>query len=156
MKRALITLAVCALAFCAVAYAENYDGSPYVDIWVGTQNGETAHMNGGGDYANSGNGPDKVWGDGGADEVFGGGGTDTLPRGDGNHLGKAGCAPDSAPCSGSGADNVLVGDDGNDTLGADNGKHDTVSGGPGTDTCYVDQIDDLGIYGCENLIVDGH
>ena len=76
-----------------------------------------------------GHGPDTLVGSIGADRLY------------------AGC---SGGCnqSGEGVD-YLYGNDGNDVLGAENGKTDVLDGGAGTDICYMDNQDT--VRNCEEV-----
>ena len=90
----------------------NFNGTAGVDELVGT------------------NGNDNLAGMGGADTIRGKGGNDVLRGGAGNdHL-----------FGGSGRD-ILLGDQGNDNLTARDGERDVVTGGPGVDRAWVDQLD---------------
>ena len=75
-----------------------------------------------------GAGNDLIIGSPFADVLYGGGGNDTLWGG----------AGDDFLVGGPGHD-LLFGQDGDDTLSSDDGESDTLDGGAGTDTAFIDQ-----------------
>jgi Ca2+-binding RTX toxin-like protein len=96
-------------------------------------------------HGNDGN--DDVYGsDVAEDIVYGGEGNDWLYGNGNDDQLYAGC---DGGCSSPGS-NRLSGGGGNDLLGAENGKSDTVLGGNGNDTCFVDQSLDTWS-GCEDV-----
>jgi Ca2+-binding RTX toxin-like protein len=102
------------------------------------------------DALNGFDGADTLRAGSGRDQAAGGRGADTIYGGDGNDdplLG--GCfAPSCTPGT-----NSYHGGDGDDVIGADNGNAETVNGGPGFDTAFVDGNDN--VTQVEKCIVNG-
>ena len=133
--RALAVMSVVALATAAVASAATIIGNDSANVIVGSGSADYIEGNGGNDQIDARAGADEVRAGTGADTAYGGTGNDDVIGGDGNDRLYAGC-PNGACNAGS---NVIFGGNGNDVVGADNGKVDQVNcaGGSG-DVAYVD------------------
>lgn len=90
-------------------------------------------------YGGAGN--DSIAGNGARDILYGESGKDTLDGGRGSDFLDGGSGNDSL-VGGLGVD-TLIGGSGNDTIDAVDETTDSVNGGSGTDTAYVDDIDGL-------------
>lgn len=99
-------------------------------------------------YLYGGNGNDDIDGSVGADRAYGGQDDDQIYGDDGPDELYAGC---EGGCSGSPGENLLSGNSGNDTLGAENGHADVVYGGNNWDICYVDEALDVYTSACEDV-----
>jgi Ca2+-binding RTX toxin-like protein len=86
-------------------------------------------------------GKDTIMGKGDNDDCYGGSGADTISCGSGKDHIDGGFGEDD-----------LSGGNGNDTILAADGQVDQVDCGPGTDTAYVDDIDDP-VENFENVFV---
>lgn len=82
---------------------------------------------------------------GSIEDAFGGEGNDTLTGTGGSNVLSGGGGNDTIDGL-AGAD-ALAGDEGDDTIQARDGQNDRVQGGPGTDNCLLDQLDEAD--GCE-------
>jgi len=106
-------------------------------IW-GLGGRDSVYGNGAGDTLFGGTGGDEVHGGSGKDYMKGGSGCDRL-------FGKIGfdtLVDESGGCNGVKSHNdELLGGNGNDTIRAQDGKKDIISGGPGRDTAYADPVD---------------
>lgn len=104
--------------------ADDIRGRAGADTIRGQSGADTLRGGAGPDDVRGGTGADRVFGNSGADDVYGNSGTDTL---------RGGTGPDFIH-GGRGEDDIK-GNTGNDTFKANDGFVDSVSGGPGTDTC---------------------
>jgi hypothetical protein len=119
---------------------------------IGTNGRNTIHAKGGGDDVKGLQGKDSLYGGGGGDALAGGAGFDILEGGNGYDWlngnrgndrlrGMEDPAPYSTARQKHRKVEVLIGDYGNDTIRARDGKKDIVRGGPGYDKAYVDGVD---------------
>ena len=119
---------------------------------TGTKGSNTIHAKGGGDDVKGLQGEDYLYGGRGGDAMAGGAGFDVVEGGEGNDWMSGNRGNDRI----SGMDDstfsstarkksrkveVLIGESGNDTFRAKDGKKDIIRGGPGRDTAYFDKVD---------------
>jgi Ca2+-binding RTX toxin-like protein len=133
----------------------------------GTDSGEQLSGDGSKNKIRGLGGPDSVYGNGAGDRLFGGTGGDEVRGGSGKDYMKGGSGCDrlwgkigydtlvdeSGGCSGvRSLKDQLLGGSGDDTIRAQDGKEDIISGGPGSDTAYVDPVDTVtGVEDVPNL-----
>jgi hypothetical protein len=131
---------------------------------IGTNSKNEIHAKGGADAVKGLRSTDWLFGGGGDDVLSGGPGIDDIYGGpDEDRLnGKEGndwvtdiehFASSSTALQKQRTVDVLIGDRGNDTIRARDGKKDIVRGGPGNDTAYVDLVDT--VTGVEKEVVPG-
>jgi Ca2+-binding RTX toxin-like protein len=149
--RALAVTSLVALATAAIASAATIIGNDSANVIVGSASADYIEARGGNDQIDARGGADEIRAGTGADRAYGGTGKDEIVGGDGADWLFAGC-PNGGCNAGS---NVIFGGNGNDVVGADNGKYDNVNcSAGGGDVAYVDSIDDW--TGCEIRHIDGN
>lgn len=111
--------------------ADDIRGRAGADTIRGQSGTDTLRGGSGPDDVRGGTGADRVFGNSGADDIYGNSGADTL---------RGGTGPDFIH-GGRGEDDIK-GNSGNDTFKANDGFVDSVSGGPGTDSCGSCDADD--------------
>jgi len=131
-------------------------GSGSTNTLSGLGGGDTLKGLRRGDLLNGGGGDDDLFGGAGDDSIYGGTGYDVL-HGQKNDDYLKDIENRSASYSTARKKqrtvDVLIGDRGNDTIKANDGKRDIVRGGPGHDTAYVDRVDK--VKGVEEEVVPG-
>jgi hypothetical protein len=100
------------------------------------------------DYVGGKGAADTLFGNTGSDEVKGGGGKDYMSGGNGvdemhGDPGYDTIVDESTNGGKSRRPDKLLGDEGNDTIRAQDGRRDIIRGGPGSDTAYVDRVDNV-------------
>jgi Ca2+-binding RTX toxin-like protein len=151
MRRTATILATVALmvtfssGVALAAYEDSITGTDHTDILSGTGQAERILGLGGGDQLNGGGGADLVNGGKGQDELGDGYGSDTVYGGGGadNLIGQSDTSVDH-----------FHGGSGNDLFQPRDvpAVKDTIDCGPGTDTVYADEADEVGS-DCERVHV---
>src|SRR5215208_3921521 len=109
--------------------SDNIDGKNGADTISGGTGSDLLHGGHGNDWVKGDSGTDTAWGDQGKDDLFA------------EHTYQA--SIQAAKVKGGRKPDKLLGGPGNDTIRAKDGKRDIIRGGPGRDTAYVDQVDNV-------------
>jgi hypothetical protein len=152
----LATMVLGVMLLSGVVLAKTCGATCYGDsgdnTLTGTNGKNTIHAKGGGDDVKGRRGKDVLHGGGGGDALAGGAGFDFIEGGSGSDWLNGNRGNDRLrgvedPTFSSTAHQktrkveVLIGESGNDTFRAKDGKKDIIRGGPGRDIAYVDPID---------------
>jgi len=139
-----------------------WNGGPNADYFGGTSDVDDANGRGGpdtvlgktqGDLLYGGDGQDDVNGEEGWDYLEGNDAMDDIRTGEGQNEIRGAAGDDQIyGTSNSSSDNVLRGGDSADYIDAQNGAaDDEVDGGPGSDTCWIDNADQGAVSNCEKI-----
>ena len=152
----LTTMVLGVMLLSGVVLAKTCGATCYGDsgdnTLTGTKGSNTIHAKGGGDDVTGLQGKDRLYGGRGGDALAGGKGFDVIEGGigydwlSGNRGNDRISGMDDSTFSSTARKKsrkveVLIGESGNDTFRAKDGKKDIIRGGPGRDTAYVDPVD---------------